>query len=478
MGLGFLIRKLPQAPARILILSMILAACSAESPGDRSPDPAADQRDIILITIDTLRSDHMSLYGYERPTTPHLDKFFADGAVYTRAYSTESNTPTSVASILSGMLPQEHGIRLFYQLLGDDVEIVSQFLAPSHQSAAFVSNTVLTDEAMGMADRFDHYDDFVSSRESMRLIFERDARQTTDAALAWLRNDRNVDRPLFLWLHYIDPHGPYKAPPDWPRSFSHDVVLPIDPETTVPRYIIKPGADILYYVDAYDEEIAFMDHEVGRFLDEYDRLSTIDDALIIFTADHGETLMEHERWFQHGYDVYEELIRVPLALRGPGIGRGRHDDLTSSVDLVPTILAYSGYSIPGNMVGRDLHGESPVSPQHIVFAEAVTGETQIRAAIQGQFKWVQVVVNRDEKAVLGGNGVYDLAKDAGETQSLPWPDYTSAPAQALMSLIESDPDPAGQPLNLMHGQRLTGPKIAPRVSERNVEALRALGYVE
>jgi arylsulfatase len=478
MCLAFIIRRQLTTRIGTITLLMVLTACSSEDSQSRAPDPTVTQRDIILITVDTLRPDHMSLYGYERPTTPHLDKFFRDGAIYTRAYATESNTPSAVASILSGLLPQEHGVRLFYQLLDDDIEILSQFLAPSHQTAAFVSNTVLTDEAMGMASRFDYFDDFVSSRESMRMIYERDARKTTNAALAWLRDQRDNDRPLFLWLHYIDPHGPYNPPRDWPRSFSHDVLLPIDPETTVPRYMIKPGADILYYVDAYDEEIAFVDHEVDRFLAGYGGLKAIDEAMIVFTADHGETLMEHELWFQHGYNIYEELIRVPLALRGPGIEIGLHNELTSSIDLVPTILAYSGYSIPRWMRGRDLFAPLPVSTEQIVFAEAVTGKVQFRTAVQDKIKWVQTVFNENGKAVLGGNGIYDLVTDAGETRLTPWPDRSSVAVQALLSLIEVDPDPAGRPSDLIHGQRLTGPKIAPSVSEKNLEALRSLGYVE
>jgi arylsulfatase A-like enzyme len=478
MRFVFLNRRPPYTLPGIITLLMLLAACSSEDSGNRVSDATVDQRDIILITVDTLRSDHMSLYGYERLTTPHLDEFFRDGAIFTQAYSTESNTPSSVASILSGLLPQEHGVRIFYQLLDDDIEILSQFLAPSHQTAAFVSNTVLTDEAMGMASRFDYFDDFVSSRESMRMIYERDARKTTDAALAWLRGQRDKDRPLFLWLHYIDPHGPYNPPQDWPRSFSHDARLPIDPETTVPRYMIKPGADILYYVDAYDEEIAFVDHEVDRFLTGYSGLYAIDEAMIVFTADHGETLMEHELWFQHGYNIYEELIRVPLAIRGPGVEASLRNELTSSIDLVPTILAYSGYPIPRRMRGRDLFAPLPESTDQTIFAEAVTGKVQYRAAVQNNMKWVQTVFNQNERAVLGGNGIYNLVTDAGETRFTPWPDRSSVPAQALLSLIETDPDPAGRPLDLIHGQRLTGPKIAPSVSEENLEALRSLGYLE
>ena len=122
---------------------------------------------------------------------------------------------------------------------------------------------------MRLASRFDHYDDFVAQRESRRRIFERNAADTTDAALAWLEEARDQDRPIFIWIHYIDPHGPYGPPKSWVRTFRHDVPIPIDP-TRVPGYQRVAGVtDGLRYVDDYDEEIAYMDSEVGRLIDGF-----------------------------------------------------------------------------------------------------------------------------------------------------------------------------------------------------------------
>ena len=133
----------------------LLPSCSASEPETAGPS-GSGSGDILLVTVDTLRPDHLGIYGYARATSPNLDRWFADGAIFERAYATEANTPPSVVSILTGLLPQEHRVRLFYQLLPQETRLVSELLPPAYQTAAFVSNIVLTDEALGAAGRFDH----------------------------------------------------------------------------------------------------------------------------------------------------------------------------------------------------------------------------------------------------------------------------------------------------------------------------------
>jgi arylsulfatase A-like enzyme len=229
--------------AGLALAAGLLFAC------DR-PEPRPDA-DVVLITVDTLRADRVGLFGAARATTPHLDRFFAAGRAYTRAYSAASSTSPSVATLLTGLLPDQHRIRLFYQRVPDAVKLVTDLLPPRHQKAAFVSNMVLTDEAIGFAARFDHYDDFVDERESSRLVFERRASRTTDAALAWLAQGADPARPLFLWVHYIDPHGPYRPPPEWRRSFTHPTPQRFDAaRLRMPSHALDTD-DALEYVDAY-----------------------------------------------------------------------------------------------------------------------------------------------------------------------------------------------------------------------------------
>lgn len=455
-----------------------IAGCSSDTPDGNSPP-----RDVILITIDTLRQDHMSIYGYERETTPNLRRFFAGTAIFERSYSTASNTPASVVSILTGLWPQQHGVRLFYQLIDDSVTTMPEFLRSTHETAGFVSGNVLTDEAIGLADRFDYFDDYLAELENKRRMYERTARKTTDAVLSWLgsRNDRT--RPLFLWVHYMDPHGPYAPPPEWKRTFTHAQPAMIGIHM-IPKYMLKSDVQIgdrydgLDFLDAYDEEIAYMDSEVGRLLDGIDRLNGIDDALIIFTADHGESLMDHEKWFVHNYHVYEELIRVPLLVRGTGITDRFRTVLASGVDVVPTILSWLNETPPVSMPGRNLFAQGADTRDRVVFAESNTVKHQWRAAIKGNEKLVREVGSLYGKVWIGESRRYDLAVDPGETSSTAWPTRGSPLVDQFVALIDADPDPAGRPEQYAKGAQLTGPKIAPRATQEDLKALRALGYIE
>jgi arylsulfatase len=452
---------------RYIVLALFaLCACS--------PRPAGD---ILLITVDTLRPDHLGLYGYERATSPNLDRYFSDAAIFERAYATNAHTSPSVASILTGQLPPDHGVRKFYQLLSDDAQLVTDFLPDAYQTAAFVSNIVLTDEAMGIARYFDHYDDYVEEQESSRKVFERKASRTTDAALLWIAEHRDPERPLFLWVHYIDPHGPYRAPTIEAGPFDHEGFVAFDSKRVKP-YQIEPGVDdALTYVDRYDEEIAYMDAAVGRLLDGYSVKRDLDEALLIFAADHGESMIEHEQWFTHGYQVYEEIIRTPLMIRGPGVEPGRRDALVSGIDLVPTILRFAGVQPDAALDGVALQRRAAIPKDRIVFAEGESKKRLLRAAIQGDRKWVARAEAGERR--LQSRWYYDLDADPTEQNPQHWDplDIEGAPI-ALIDLFDRDPDPGGLPKESRAGLRIDAPKVAPRADAETIERLRALGYVE
>jgi choline-sulfatase len=433
-------------------------------------------RDVLLVTVDTLRPDHLGLHGYERPTSPNLDRWFSDAAIYERAYSTDAATAPSVSSLLTGLLPPEHRVRLLYQHLPAGIVTLPEMLPPAYQSAAFVSNLVLTDEAMGLAHRFDHYDDFVDQKEPRRKVFERDAARTTSAALAWLDTARDPARPLFLWVHYIDPHGPYQPPETGAQRFRHSEAEAIPATGRMHPYQIEEGVDDGNdYVDRYDDEIRYLDAQVGRLLDGYAERSDADDALMIFTADHAESMMEHERWFTHGYQVYDEIVRVPLWVRGHGVVAGRRRDLASGIDVVPTVLAFTDVTSPGRFSGVDLRSGSGLSPDRIVYAEAQQKAVAWRAAIQGDRKWVVGVSSRRPRD--GPRRFYDLARDPDELAPAPWTEGDPI-GRALLERIAQDPDPAGFPAHYERGRRLDAPKVAPGLGDATMERLRALGYVD
>jgi len=443
-------------------------SCSSEPP----------PRSILLITVDTLRADHLGIYGYPRSTSPNIDRWFADAAIFERSYSTEARTPQSVTSILSGRLPQEHRVRKYWQLVPDEIRLIPDLLPEAHQKAAFVSNAVLVDKAIGIADRFEHYDeDFDRSGPDGRNTGERDARATTDAVLRWLREERDPDRPFFVWIHYMDPHIPYRPPEEWSAAFSHD-----EP-ALVPRSrfslgmfgkeVDGPPVDARDFVDAYDAEIAFMDHEIGRLLDTWAELESLDDSLMLLTADHGEALMEYEMYFGHGYQVYESIIHVPLLVRGPGVRSARHPGLTSGIDVLPTVLAFAGGASPEELPGIDLSGPAAIPPERIVYAETTFAKNTWRTAIRAMDKWMLRIAREGDIAEWRH---YDLAADVGEEAPRPWSAGASG-GDRLLELLAKDPDRAG-PARIAAPGGVTGPnEIAPRVSEEELETLRALGYV-
>ncbi len=468
----------PPTPLMAAVFLFALAACAPDGDPpdatvDHSAPGAAPARDVLLITVDTLRPDHLGIYGYDRETTPHLDELFGEGIVYERCYSTEASTSPSVVSLLTGQLPQEHGVRLLYQMLPEDTALVCDALRPEYVCAGFIANVVLTDEALGIAKRFDHYDDFVDEKEPRRDIFERNAERTSDAVVRWLDTAWNPQKPLFLWVHYIDPHGPYRPPENLPRRFKSDQQHPIPPER-VPGYTRVEGvSNGHYYVDRYDEEIAYTDAQIQRVIDAYAKVRDVDEALILFTADHGESMMEHERWFTHGYHVYEEIVRVPLLVRGPDIHTQRSDALVSGIDVTPTILRFAQRSVPDGLPTTDLRFPERIAEGRVIHTEASLKQQQWRAAFRGRDKWM-VVVSPDGR--MQERRHYDLEADPGEQQPGNWKNAAAPPE--LHSWIQSDPDPAGIPSSYRQGMKVTSPKVAPDLDQETLERLQALGYVD
>jgi len=281
-------------------------------------------------------------------------------------------------------------------------------------------------------------------------------------------------------VHYIDPHGPYEPPADAPQRFAHSGTMPVE-HSRILDYQRDPAiTDALDYVDRYDEEIAYCDREIGRLLDAYTRRVALEDALLIFSADHGEAMAEHEFWFTHSYDLYEGIARVPLALRIPGRDAERFSAPVSLVDLLPTMLELTGAPVPAGLDGASLlrfAGSAPETAARSVFVEATnfSGKAQRRALISGDHKWV--VQLRRPEGEISRRYRFDLDTDPGETTFRPWDDEDAARGAELIRLAGADPDPAGMPREFDRGHKLGSPKVRPDVSPEVREKLRALGYV-
>lgn len=432
---------------------------------------------VLLITIDTLRADHMSLYGYHRPTTPRIDAFAKDSRVFDRAYATAPFTPASVVSFLTGQNPYKHRVRMFWQkVTAENITVADHLRRAGYQTAAIVSNIVLSDDACGLGARFDHYDDRVTDPEPNRPhMRERRAGDTTDDAIAWLETSRKPDRPFFLWVHYNDPHGPYTPPADAPADFTHEAPVAIE-EDRLLDYVKEPGLlDGLEYVDRYDEEIAYTDREVGRLLDAFDSITAGDDALVLLTSDHGEQMMDGDRFFFcHGYGVREAVIHVPLLVRHKSIPVERNQSPVSIADVTPTILDVVGLSVPEDMDGRSLVGTVSARPPYAEGPDATIKGRLMRAYVMNDRK---IVIQHGRSNIPRKSWAYDLRHDPMERERLAV-DPTEPGYIVLSQITQADPDPAGQPESFARGVQPSSAPIHEHADAEALRALKSLGYVE
>jgi arylsulfatase len=319
-----------------LLLTVSLMACT-RTASERWP-----QGPIVLVVVDTLRADHVTCYGYPRPTTPSICRLARDGVTFERAYTPRTATTPAIASVFTGLYPHRHGVRRLYQVLPLAMETLAEQLHQhGYKTGGFVSSFVMVRDFSGFDQGFDIYDDLVATREPFRENFERSARDTVDWAVAWLRT---AGPHAFLFVHLIEPHGPYTPPSPFAERFA----LPADgPRATdVPGYQKIPGVSFVSeYVGRYDGEIAAADDAIGRLLETLRTFGWYESATIVLMADHGESMGEEGLWFQHGHSVHDAEARVPLiikfAVHNPqAVPRAsRVTEPVSLVDLFPTMLA-------------------------------------------------------------------------------------------------------------------------------------------
>jgi arylsulfatase A-like enzyme len=454
---------------RLLAAGLVLAAaCRPGVPAEPPPN-------LLLVTLDTTRRDHLSVYGYERDTSPFLRRFAESGVRFERAYAPACVTAPSHATLFTGAYPIGHGVTKNAVPLANEHETLAERLRASGYQTAGVASSFVMDARFGWDQGFERWDDeFVPDETGWRTerwyefemedgVFDRRADHTTDRALAWLRDQRDPARPFLLFVHYFDPHDPYIPPAPFDR-----------------RFATAPGeapslADALRgreFVDRYDGEIAFTDAELGRLVDGLDALGLAARTVVVVTADHGEGLLQHGQ-MTHGANVHEEAVRVPLLVRWTGrIAPGRTLDApVEGVDLLPTLLTLAGAPADGALPGRSLApallGDGPLDPVRPVFlhrrpydrqvlhGEAVDGEQF--AVVHEGWKWIEGT--RD-----GTRALYDLTRDPHETENVA--EREPARARVLAERI------AGW--RARHGGAAPAAEVAPEDRAR----LRALGYAD
>src|SRR5262245_7793877 len=350
------------SPARAARSLLALVAIAAVVPACRGGFDSA-RPDIVLIVVDTLRADHLGAYGYDRGTTPHLDVLARQGTVFDAAWSAAPWTLPSVMSIMTSRYPSSHRVENDGLKLGADTPTLAETLERSgYATAAFVSH-VYVSSAFGFGRGFETFEDFGLSRPDYRLEagMEPRADRVTDSALAWL--DRQGRRPVFLFVHYFDPHWPYDPPetfrPPGEAGYHGSLDAAYD---SISRFLDPrqplPDDYRAFLLARYDGEIRFVDEQIGRLLDRLSASERGPRAWVVVTADHGEEFKDHGS-MGHGRRLYEEVVRVPLIIRRPGKngapgGGARVSAPVSGIDLLPTLVAAAGAPAPAGAQGVSL----------------------------------------------------------------------------------------------------------------------------
>ena len=302
--------------------------------------PAVPSRpDVLLITIDTLRADHLGAYGYAAARTPNIDRLAAEGTVFLQATTPFPRTTPGLASLLTGLWPQHHGSREVTQPIGD-VTTLAQVLKKQGYVTLGVSATGAASPHQHLDRGFDQFLDYRELKPPLaKLVTERTLQLVATAP---------ADQPLLLWVHYIDPHFPYIPPADWPDQPAAEGCRALIDDVSRSSWRIaeaqgdRDGMSSRVLADCvalYDAEIAYADSEVGRLLAGLEAAGRRQRAVIVFTADHGENLGEDGLFFEHGPSVSDASLRVPLIFAGAGIPQRVDRGVFRLEDVTPTLLS-------------------------------------------------------------------------------------------------------------------------------------------
>lgn len=379
---------------------------------------AAEGPNVLLVIVDTMRSDHLGCYGYGRPTTPHLDSLARAGTRWTRVQAQSPWTLPAIATIMTGMGDRAHRAGMWdgaFNGIDPDLPFLPHLMNQGGFETAAFFNVLFLDAGFGFNRGFDHFD-CIGSAEASNI---RGAGATTDAALDWLSAGRDRGRPFFAVVHYYDPHLTYDPPaeyaglftdpayegvfgPDW--GSKTDVALFNDDSVGI------DSLGLANLVGLYDGEIAYTDCQIGRLLAGLRSGGLSGSTLVVVTADHGEEFLDHGG-LGHGHTLYQELLSVPLIMSGPGITSGAvAGSPVGQIDLAPTILTFSRLGVPAAMEGVDIlagPGDDRILLSDLLMT---TGGRVTARRMDQKLHWDQA---------SGAAVQFDLALDPDESAPLP-----------------------------------------------------------
>lgn len=400
-------------------------------------------QNVLLITVDTLRPDHLAYSGYRRPTSPTIDRLAGEGVVFPVGYSVAGWTLPSIATILTGRYPRDHGATDFHWSVDLSIPTLASILrSHGYDTRGFVSHIILTPQ-YGVAEGFHSYDASVLNVGHPHDVST--GRQLTDLVI---RETQDLEEPYFLWVHYFDPHFRFLPHSQWSAFGSRDE-------------------------DRYDQEIAFTDSQIGRLLSDLEKRGLDDHTVVVFTSDHGEEFGEHGG--KYHYTLYDEVMRTPLIIKAPSIVPGVSETVAQQIDIVPTVLSLLGLDRDPALPGKDLLADN-VADRPVFMERDRPPPYNQRGVILGNYK-LTVIELADTASiprtsqgtyapvvnVIPGIYLYDLDKDPMETNN-----------------IFDENDPKARELLVLLAEHFADRSVAAhevKVDETLRDKLRSLGYV-
>ncbi len=340
---------------------------------EAAASPAVRPRGVVWIHADTLRPDHLSMYGSQRDTAPFLKKLASEGALFTRAMTQGTWTKASSSSFLTSLYPTTHGVSAIPDRLPASVTTIADVYRAAGYATVSYSSVVFTGQLTNLHKGFEEVHESTSQTDP--VYTSKSAREYVDRAVDWI--DAHKDSPFFMYLHVFDPHPPYEPRPPYDSTWAdpakkdehiaqrNALRKTIKDPAQAPRGMatveemkaagVEPGPYLAYDKDWYDGSIRALDAEIARLVERLRAFGLDDNTAIVFMSDHGEEFQDHGRMW-HGHSVYGELAHVPLFIRWPGRvpGGTRVDEVVESIDIMPTLLDFSQLAHPKGIQGQSL----------------------------------------------------------------------------------------------------------------------------
>lgn len=459
--------------AAVAVAVALACAVSGCAERERSAAGSTPPRHLLLITLDTVRADHLGLYGYERPTSPNLDRFAERATVFEDVTCSMPTTLPSHLTLFTGLPPSRHGVRRNGEIPPADLQsIFSAFKASGYRTAAVVSAGVLARRFLEPLAFDEVHDDQLDPE-----VHQVSAEVVNQLAFSWLDQHAGGNRPFALWLHYFDAHEPYAPPPSFAGRFTGDYDGPLGDALSIPFLVSlnRPEVraeldadDLQHVVDLYDAEISYLDAELGRLFDRLERSGLLRDTAVIIVGDHGQAHGENA-FFGHGEQLLEPVIQIPLIVRLPGQKKPRRIGTgVESLDLAPTLselfdLAWQPRG-PGRSLMPALRGAAlePAGPR-LVERRSYPDEPQRSglAILSGQRKWTWY-------READGTSLLHLGRRDGEggLDGENFHDPASADARRLLDVLAAREQPGEEPA-----------AAEDSMSEETLQMLRSLGYL-